>query len=152
MCKRLKQASRIWSRSPWLVLGIAASFLGSWSCANQARCDPGFELEGSSCARVAGEIPEDPDGASGAGGAPAEHASCDPSAAPVVEFGTPCTDGVMHSDCGCPAPVCAIQAGATQGFCTQIDCVRSPEVCPAGWSCFDLSAIDPSYPPLCVAP
>jgi hypothetical protein len=152
MRERSKWVSRIWSRSPWLVLGIAGSSLAPWGCANQAKCDPGFELEGSSCARANEEMPQDPDGASGAGGAPSEPASCDPSAAPVVEFGTPCTDGVTHSDCGCPAPVCAIQAGATEGFCTQIDCVRSPEVCPAGWSCFDLSAIDPSYPPLCVAP
>jgi hypothetical protein len=105
MRERSKWVSRIWSRSPWLVLGIAGSSLAPWGCANQAKCDPGFELEGSSCARANEEMPQDPDGASGAGGAPSEPASCDP-----------------------------------------------PEVCPAGWSCFDLSAIDPSYPPLGVAP
>jgi hypothetical protein len=151
MGKRSKRASSIWSRSRWLGWGIATSFLGSWGCANQAKCDPGYELEGSRCARVAPAVPDDPAGTSGAGGETSEPGACDPSASPVVEFGTTCHDGVNHSDCGCPAPVCAIQAGATEGFCTQIDCVRQPEVCPSGWSCFDLSAIDPSYPPICVA-
>ena len=151
MRERSKWASRIWARPLWLGLGIAGSFPGFWGCANQAKCDPGFELQGSRCAKVLPLIPDEPDGAAGAGGAPAEVDSCDPSAPPVVEFGTPCQDGVMHSDCGCPAPVCAIQPGATEGFCTQIDCVRAPEVCPSGWSCFDLSAIDPTYPPICVA-
>lgn len=151
MGKRSKQASRIWSGSRWLGPSIAASFLGFWGCANQAKCDPGYELEGSRCAPVEQVIPDEPDGGAGAGGAPSEVDSCDPSESAGVEFGTPCRDGVTHSDCGCPAPVCAIQPGAAEGFCTQVDCVRSPEVCPTGWSCFDLSAIDPTYPPICVA-
>jgi hypothetical protein len=151
MDEKSKPTSGIWSRALWPGLGIAGTFLGFWGCANQAKCDPGFELEGSRCAKVAALPPDEPEGGAGAGGAPADVAACDPSASPVVEFGAPCHDGVTHSDCGCPAPVCAIQPGAAEGFCTQVDCVRSPEACPSGWSCFDLSAIDPSYPPVCVA-
>lgn len=152
MGRTTKRASNMGSRSRWLGWGIAVSFLGSWGCANQATCDPGYEVEGSRCVKVAPAAPDEPDGVAGAGGAPDETASCEPSAPAVVEFGAPCHDGMNHSDCGCPAPICAIQPGSTEGFCTQIDCVRKPEVCPSDWSCFDVSAIDPSYPPLCVAP
>jgi hypothetical protein len=152
MGERSKRASNTWSWSRSLGWVVGASCLGFWACANQAKCDPGYELQGSRCAEVRPPTPDDPAGTSGAGGETSEVAACDPAAPPVIEFGTPCQDGVSHSDCGCPAPVCAIQPGSAEGFCTQIDCVRSPEVCPSGWSCFDPSAIDPSYPPICVAP
>jgi hypothetical protein len=132
------------------IVVVAAALFGSYSCANQASCDPGWEVEGSSCVRTTVPVDE-PEGEGGAAGAAAQDPVCDPSAPPEGSFGAPCQDGVNHTDCACPAPVCAIQPGSTEGFCTQIDCVNDPSVCPSGWTCFDLSAIDPSYPPICVA-
>jgi len=122
---------------------------GLWNCANSASCDPGWEVEGSRCVPIA--VPPVEPGEGGAAGAAPEATLCDPSLPPEGSFGAPCQDGENHTDCACPAPVCAIQPGATSGFCTEVDCVNRPEVCPSGWSCFDLSAIDPSYPPICVA-
>jgi hypothetical protein len=64
-----KLQSKVWSRSRALGRGLVACFLGYWGCANQAECDPGFELAGSRCVPVAPATPEDAAGMGGAGGA-----------------------------------------------------------------------------------
>lgn len=128
---------------------LAGVFALSHGCAADASCDPGFEVENGSCVPLA--PPTDmPDGHGGAGGAPEDPSVCDPGDPSTGTFGAACSDGEGHSDCACPAPICAIQPGATSGFCTQIHCDREPSVCPSGFSCFDLSALDPTYPSTCV--
>jgi hypothetical protein len=136
-----------WTVGALIALSSALSL--SYGCANDASCDPGFEVVSGSC--VATTPPAGvPDGGGGAGGAPEDPSVCDDTEPQTGTFGAACTDGEGHSDCACPAPICAIQPGATSGFCTQIYCDRDPSVCPSGFSCFDLSALDPSYPPTCV--
>lgn len=67
-------------------------------------------------------------------------------------FGTPCSDATTHRECGCAAPYCAIQPGRSEGYCTATGCVERPDVCPAGWSCFDLSQFQSDAPSVCLAP
>lgn len=124
--------------------------LAAWQgCANDATCDPGFEVIDGSCVALA-PPPPPPSGEGGAGGAPDDPSVCDETRPATGAFGATCTDGVNHTDCACPAPICAVQPGMTSGFCTQIHCDADSSICPSGWSCFDLSAIDPSYPSTCV--
>ena len=40
------------------IVVVAAALFGSWSCANQASCDPGWEVEGSSCVRTTAPVDE----------------------------------------------------------------------------------------------
>lgn len=127
-----------------------SSALAVWQgCANDATCDPGYEVIDGSCVAVA-PPPPPPTGEGGAGGAPDDPSVCDETRPATGTFGATCMDGVNHTDCACPAPICAVQPGMTSGFCTQIHCDADPSLCPSGWSCFDLSAIDPSYPSTCV--
>jgi hypothetical protein len=129
--------------------GALLSLLLLWQgCADDATCDPGYEVRDGSC--VALLAPPPPNGEGGAGGVGEDPSACDASMPSTGTFGATCRDGVGHTDCGCPAPICAIQPGQETGFCTQIHCDANPAACPSGWSCFDLSAIDPSYPSTCV--
>lgn len=80
MGKRYERASKMGSLPRWLGPAIALGFLGFWGCANQAKCDPGFELQGARCAPVPAAPPEEPVGGAGAGGAPPESDSPDASA------------------------------------------------------------------------
>jgi hypothetical protein len=127
-----------------------SSALAVWQgCANDATCDPGFEVQNGSCVAIP-PPPPPPSGEGGAGGVLDDPSVCDETRPATGTFGATCTDGVNHTDCACPAPICAVQPGMTSGFCTQIHCDANPSACPSGWSCFDLSAIDPSYPSTCV--
>ena len=119
--------------SVWVV--VLAS-----GCANTATCDPNQELRNGLCLPQA---PPSDDAASDAGPLP----QCGPDASADGQFGQTCVDS---SECACPAPFCAVQPGESQGFCTQINCVSDPALCPSGWSCVDLSAVDPSYPSTCL--
>lgn len=62
-------------------------------------------------------------------------------------FGATCT-----SDAACPcaeASYCAIMPGQASGTCTATGCAEDPSVCPAGWSCFDISVFAPGQPSIC---
>lgn len=110
-------------------------------CANTATCDPGQELRNGLCLSKASA------GQSSADAGADASLACSADAASSGQFGSTCTD---DSQCACPAPVCAVQPGQTMGFCTQVRCAEDPSICPPGWSCVDLTAIDPSYPPTCL--
>lgn len=65
-------------------------------------------------------------------------------------FGASCTD---DSACACaPADYCALMPGQSEGYCTARGCKEDPSVCPAGWSCFDLSAFSADLPAICMKP
>ena len=111
------------------------------ACANDASCDPDQRFSNGMCLPMASASSK------GDAGADADVPKiCTADAAPAGEFNRTCTH---HSECGCPAPVCAVAPGQKQGFCTQI-CPNDPSICPSGFRCVDLSAVDPSYPPTCL--
>jgi hypothetical protein len=64
----------------------------------------------------------------------------------LAGWGDPCT-GLEH--CRCGLDLCAIQPGATCGFCTRSGCLQDPKICPQGWTCFDASAFQAGYS-LCI--
>jgi hypothetical protein len=138
------------ARTRGLLLASVSLSVAVWQgCAEYASCDPGYEVRNGSCVSLA-PPPPSASGEGGAGGAPDDPSACDSASPGTGTFGAACTDGVNHSDCACPAPICAMEPGQATGFCTQIHCDVGAPVCPSGWSCFDLSAIDPSYPTTCV--
>jgi len=83
------------------------------------------------------------------GGGAQDAGFADPSACPDSStFGTTCTEDSM---CACEAAsFCAIMPGQPEGFCTANECAGDPSVCPADWSCFDLSAV--GGPSFCLEP
>lgn len=83
-----------------------------------------------------------------AGDAPEGGARADAVAPDVVaEFGATCTE---HGQCGGPTNACLVQPGATMGFCSYVECDKRPGVCPAMWSCCDLSRFQPGAPFGCI--
>jgi hypothetical protein len=120
---------------------VAAALLWNGACANTATCDPNERFKDGMCLPMAAQSPKGDAGADAA-----EPVVCTPDAALTGEFGRTCT---VHGECGCPAPICAVPPGQTQGFCTQV-CPDDPSVCPSDFRCIDLSAIDPSYPKTCL--
>ena len=64
-------------------------------------------------------------------------------------FDAPCT---YDAGCSTPTDYCLVMPGQTTGYCTRKGCIDDPSVCPAGWSCFDLSRFQPGAPAVCVRP
>ena len=64
---------------------------------------------------------------------------------PAGMFGTTCTMSGDSAECAAPAPYCAVQPGATMGYCTATDCKANPSICPPGWTCFDITAINLNF-------
>ena len=85
--------------------------------------------------------------ASSEGGAPP--ASSEGGAPPAVDgFGATCED---HADCEAPTDYCAASPVAP-AYCTAQGCDESPEICPEGWTCFDVSQFAPGEPWICMQP
>jgi hypothetical protein len=78
----------------------------------------------------------------------AEGGSGTPECAAAVAdgFGATCTS---DADCTCRANYCALMPGQTQGVCTVQGCKETPSVCPADYSCFDLSIFGSGLPSIC---
>lgn len=126
---------------------LAAALLAG--CDVSRKCDPGEVFRDGYCFRSAG------DAAAAAVDGPATDAArtdggedggaCGSDAA-VPGLGAACA---RSEDCTCTASYCAVMPGATTGFCTLTGCKDMPALCPAGYSCFDLSVFDPTLPSFC---
>jgi len=125
------------SRSLWLF-GIGPCLLfGLVDCGE--KCDPGYHLENHLCyvdVAVDGAGGAD-DGQAGAAGACSE-----------TTFAAEC---LSSADCTSDADFCAGYPGQV-GFCTRSGCDRDPSVCPAGYSCMDLSSFGAGLPAICTQP
>jgi hypothetical protein len=125
-----------------LALALPAALL-LVGCAKDSSCGPGERFKSGMCLPAGSgqkaTTPE-PEADAGGDGAPV-------SSGKTAAFGDVCK---TNDDCGDPAPVCAIQPTDATGFCSQVDCGADPSVCPAGWSCFDPSVINPDWPTVCV--
>jgi hypothetical protein len=56
-------------------------------------------------------------------------------------FGRTCLMSGDSAECMAPAPYCAVQPGATMGYCTTLGCKADMSLCPPGWMCFVIAAI-----------
>lgn len=120
---------------------LACVCLASLGCADTSSCDPDQDFVGGRCVTRA---PGPTDG----GPAPDATLTCeDGGVEGGTDFGAVCVDS---AGCGCPAPFCSVQPGATEGMCTQSGCVEDPSLCPAGWRCFDLSLFMAGLPSICI--
>jgi len=131
-----------------LPAGLVAAGCVTSGCATSASCSPGERFSQGMCLPAgSGSRPSSPTAETDAG---ALGDGCDavaPKSGKTGTFGATCK---TDDDCGNPAPICAIQPTDATGFCSQINCSTNPSVCPAGWSCFDPSVINPDWPTVCV--
>ncbi len=110
-------------------------------------CDAGWQIRNHECVRVAGAD-------AGDAGSP-EVGTQDDAAGDGGDGGGLCTASQMGvacwqtEECTCDTDLCAAQPG-TQGFCTRTGCLQDASVCPSGWTCLDLSGMDPTWPAICV--
>jgi hypothetical protein len=122
----------------WLSVG-ALALLGA--CQPDQLCDEGYAFSDGQCI-PAPKTAQDAGADSGADAGGHDGA---------VTFGTPCTDSVNHTECQSQnTTVCLMAPGDTSGQCSAINCDRNPSICPSGWSCLDLSVIQPGAPFGCV--
>lgn len=118
-------------------LGFVLICAGLTSC-QDAPCDEGTELRDGLC----WPIRPDTGAATDAGAASAMAAQ--------PGFGSPCVDDVAFSDCASPANICLKQTPDAPGFCSAVGCDINKAICPADWSCIDLSNFKPGAPWGCV--
>jgi hypothetical protein len=57
-------------------------------------------------------------------------------------FGRNCVMSGNDPECVAPAPYCAVQPGATTGYCTTLGCKADMSLCPPGWTCFVIASIN----------
>jgi hypothetical protein len=127
--------------SVWAVL--AATSLGSACNDDGQPCDPGQVIQDRLC--IAGPKPdaEAPDVETVDGeieDVVIEDVLSDAPAPPGM-FGKPCMMAGDSAECAAPAPYCGIAPNQTVGYCTAINCKADPNICPAGWTCFDVGII-----------
>jgi hypothetical protein len=124
---------------------LALLLLTVGACHPSDRCDPGFHVEAAACV-ADDDASGDADGAgddAGMGDVDASapmngdgdgdaHAACEPGEGDQSTFGSSCSS---DADCSCPAPVCM---PAPLGYCSQVQCADDPDVCPDGFTCFEV--------------
>ncbi len=126
----------------WRLVVLYALW-GVSGCYIDAPCDEGqrFDRDLFACTTTSSTAAADANQSSNIdGGVGLVDASC-PST-----FGQACE---TSAECGCDTDFCAVQPGLA-GFCTMTQCTDAPEVCPAGFVCFDISNLAPSLGSICV--
>jgi hypothetical protein len=119
-----------------LMVGVLTGLLAA--CTDPSPCDEGYAFRDGYCYPIPidAAAPADAEvisaggevGSGEAGQAGGGEVAGDPSA-----FGRVClTDG----ECSAPASLCAPQLF----YCTALGCDVDPTLCPAGWTCMDVSA------------
>ncbi|HET8938166.1 MAG TPA: hypothetical protein VFN67_32205 [Polyangiales bacterium] len=116
------------------------------ACDHEDPCDEGVAAGPGACKAApmeekdAGEKPSD------AGYDNSADAGKDSgSAQTAMSLGMDCTG---NGDCSSDAPFCALQPGATKGYCTVRDCSTADDKCPSGYMCFNLGIA--SVPAFCL--
>jgi hypothetical protein len=118
-----------------MIVAAAVAWLGACSV---DPCDPGQTTFYGYCVGA-------PDAGHGGdagstGGAAGVDGGADGGDCSPANFNVTCTD---TAQCGCPTDLCAILPGAASGYCSRKDCLQDPSICPAGWTCVDLSIYKP---------
>ena len=142
-----------------LVFGLACSESEKDACGDQqvyedgaCRAKPaasaGSSAQAGSTTTSEGGVPAGEGGAPAAtdGGAPG--ATDGGAATGDSPFGATCAD---HADCQAPTDYCA-KSPVAPPYCTASGCDTAPELCPDGWTCFDVSQFAPGEPWICMQP
>ena len=124
------------------ALLVAAAFAGG--CSDDGKpCDPNQIYHDNLCSPKPPPVPEagpEPPDAEVEDGEITDAAS--ETAPPMGMFGKVCMMAGDSAECAAPAPYCAVQPGATMGYCTAIECKANPTICPASWTCFDIGVLN----------
>lgn len=127
---------------------LAAGVLWISGCLGD-RCDPGQILTNGQCVATSDALP--PDSGQGDLGAstPDAGGAGDMGAGDTVaqNLGQAC---VKSEDCDGVASFCVVMPGQTTGYCTIKDCTITPNDCPKGYTCMDISSYVPGIPNLCI--
>jgi len=127
-----------------LRISMALS-LACLSASCDESCPPGYVLKNHACVVASSGGTGN---AGGAGNSNIGGQDADADVAPDSGTTQPCTDATFNkacmstADCGCDTDFCAASPGQ-QGFCSHTGCLQDPSVCPATWSCMDLSMYQP---------
>jgi hypothetical protein len=142
------------------TLGALLLAVTALSCTENSPCPAGQQLEKGYCMQQVSP----PDGAIATTTAKTNDGGSDPDAAVPVDgdldstaeasraeadFGTPCTS---QAECGGQVSYCALQPGVPVGYCTAPGCDSVPQICPVGWTCFDIGTFKPGEPHICLRP
>ncbi len=114
---------------------LLLSMIAFAAACTQDVCDPDQHDDGHVCVTIVPDAAPRPD-ADGDAGVVNQAAG----------LGTACGS---EEDCGESAGFCALAPGAAEGYCTPTGCAASPDLCPSGWHCKDLSKIKPELPSIC---
>lgn len=126
-----------------LWLGLIT--LSALACDPSDPCDPGYyELHGACYPTPE----EEPDAGGDAGPIEDDDAGSDaepPPSDPHEGFGDACED---ESDC----PEALICGGEMLPYCTQVNCMDDPSICPSTWTCLDTTGLspDPNVTSICL--
>jgi hypothetical protein len=131
-------------------LVLSLSWLWLCSCDAKQPCDPGQTYQQGLCLPTSAANPDAATPKPNDSGAQQTDAGDAATCAQDrdAELGSACTN---NAECNCAAPFCAMMPGQATGVCT-VYCNPSPDDCPSGYKCFDLSALGVSgYKPFCIA-
>lgn len=125
--------------SIFLILGTTALASLMGACTEDDPCDEGEMLVDGWCqAATADAAPPAPT---------SDAAVADDTGGAAPAFGQICTTA---AECPAPTNYCAVVPPATSGNCTATGCNLDPTICPAGWTCMDLTAYTGQH--LCIPP
>jgi hypothetical protein len=116
--------------------GLAAGCLGD-------RCGPDQRRVDTTCVLVQADASTPSDAAAGDAENAGDAGDSDGAGgadAPSAPLGSTCA---VQEDCVGETNICIIVPGDPTGYCSIRDCTLSPDNCPAGYACVDLSAFVP---------
>ena len=124
----------------WALL--AATSLGSACNDDGQPCDPNQFVEDHLCFPKPDAAPPDVETVDGEIDGEIEDVVSELPPPPPGMFGKVCMIAGESAECAPPAPYCAIAPSATVGYCTAINCIGNPTICPPGWNCFDVTVVN----------
>jgi hypothetical protein len=134
-----KEASTMAARAFVITLLLATA-----GCDLSNHCDPGQIYMNHDCFNVPDAAASGDGGGDDGGASPGDDGAA--ACQPYQGFGDTCTDVSM---CSCGLDSCNTFMG---NYCTHTHCLADPTICPPGWTCLDLSSVDPTTGSACVKP
>jgi hypothetical protein len=142
------------------TMGVLLLVAASLSCTEDSPCPAGQQFDKGYCTKLvlpadgaAAEATTGPDTGAAApdAAAPADSDLDSPreASATTANFGSACNS---QTDCNGAVSYCALQPGVPVGYCTAPGCDTTPQICPVGWTCFNVGVFKPGEPYICLRP